>query len=116
MATATLARRAHARWHLYVAAVVISLFIAIPMYLLAVAAFTPRAVLNGFPKPLVPIAISADTMQAFLSTRGVAPSVLNSLIVGLLTLVFSTVLGAPAGYALARFTFKGHDAFQLLIL
>jgi multiple sugar transport system permease protein len=117
MATATLAtRRRPTRWHLYVLAILISLFILIPIYLIAVAAFTPRVVLNGFPKPVLPVAFSFDTMQAFLSTRGVGQSVINSLIVGLMTLVMSTVLGAPAGYALARFAFRGRDSFQLLIL
>jgi multiple sugar transport system permease protein len=116
-ATAPLAtRRRPTRWHLYVFAILISLFILIPIYLIAVAAFTPRAVLNGFPKPVVPVAFSIDTMQAFLSTRGVGQSVINSLIVGLLTLVMTTVLGAPAGYGLARFAFRGRDSFQLLIL
>src|SRR5215211_3705660 len=98
MAAATSAlqsRKRPARWHLYLFAILISLFILIPIYLIAVAAFTPRVVLNGFPKPLLPVAISTDTMQAFLNTRGVAPSVVNSLIVGVMTLVLSTVLGAP---------------------
>jgi multiple sugar transport system permease protein len=104
------------RWGLYAAAVLISLFIVIPMYLIAVAAFSPRAVLNGFPKALVPTVLSAETMQAFLNTRGIGQSVVNSIIVGLLTLVLSTVLGTPAGYALARFAFRGRDSFQLLIL
>jgi multiple sugar transport system permease protein len=119
MAAATESMPAHRRpprWHLYVFAVVISLFILIPIYLIAVAAFTPRAVLNGFPKPIAPVAFSVDTMQSFLNTRGVGQSVINSLIVGLMTLVMSTVLGAPAGYALARFAFRGRDSFQLLIL
>jgi multiple sugar transport system permease protein len=117
MATMSVARRrGHTRWHLYVAAIAISLFILVPIYVIAVAAFTPRAVLNGFPKPLLPVAISTDTMQAFLSARGVAPAVVNSLIVGGITLVLSLLLGAPAGYALARFSFRGRDGFQLLIL
>lgn len=117
MAAASIAaRRRPARWHLYVFAMAISLFILIPIYLIAVAAFTSRGALNGFPKPIVPTAFATDTMQAFLATRGVGQSVINSLIVGLLTLVLSTVLGAPAGYALARFAFRGRDAFQLLIL
>jgi multiple sugar transport system permease protein len=104
------------RWHLYVAAVLISLFILIPIYLIAVAAFTPQSVLNGFPKPLLPVVVSFDTMQAFLNARGVLQSVVNSIIVGAITLVLSLVLGAPAGYALARFAFRGRDSFQLLIL
>jgi multiple sugar transport system permease protein len=64
----------------------------------------------------VPVAISADTMQAFLGSRGVGQSVINSLIVGAMTLVFALVLGAPAGYGLARYAFRGRDTFQLLIL
>jgi multiple sugar transport system permease protein len=117
MATAVIARKPPPpRWQLYAAAIAVSLFILIPIYLIAVAAFTPRSVLNGFPKPLLPVAISTDTMQAFLSTRGVGPSILNSIAVGVMTLVMSTVLGAPAGYALARYVFRGRDSFQLLIL
>jgi multiple sugar transport system permease protein len=104
------------RWGLYAAAIGITLFILIPIYLIAMAAFSPRAVLNGFPKPLVPTVLSAETMQAFLGTRGIVPSVINSLIVGAITLVLSTLLGAPAGYALARFGFRGRDTFQLIIL
>ncbi len=108
--------RARPRWRLYAAAVLISLFILLPIYLIAVAAFSPRAVLNAFPKALVPAVLSAETMQAFLGTRAVGQSVINSLIVGGITLVLSTLIGAPAGYALARFGFRGKDAFQLLIL
>ena len=104
------------RWGLYVGAIAITLFIVVPIYLIAMAAFSPRAVLNGFPKPLVPTVLSAETMQAFLNTRGITPSVINSLIVGVITLVLSTLLGAPAGYALARFGFRGRDTFQLVIL
>ncbi len=118
MATAAVTQRRTrpSRWHLYAAAIVLSLFILVPIYVIAVAAFTPRTVLNGFPKPLLPISISTDTMQAFLATRGVGQSVINSLIVGAMTLVMSLVLGTPAGYALARFAFRGRDSFQLLIL
>jgi multiple sugar transport system permease protein len=119
MATTAVAPRrkpSPTRWHLYVAAIVISLFILVPIYLIAVAAFTPRVVLNGFPKPIVPVAASFDTMQAFLATRGVAQSVINSFIVGGLCLVMSLALGTPAGYALARFAFRGRDSYQLVIL
>ena len=108
------ARRA--RVGLYVGAILITLFILLPIYLIATAAFSPRAVLNGFPKSIVPTVLSAETMQAFLATRGVGSSVVNSIIVGGITLLLSTAIGAPAGYALARFGFRGRDAFQLVIL
>ena len=116
MATSIAAPRRPSRWHLYVWAILISLFIVVPIYVIAVAAFTPRSVLNGFPKPLLPVAISTDTMQAFLASRGVGQSVLNSVVVGVMTLVLSLLLGAPAGYSLARFAFRGRDSFQMLIL
>ena len=89
-------------------------FILIPIYVIAVAAFTPRSVLNAFPKPLLPLAISTDTMQAFLATRGVGQSVITVVIVGGMTMVWRTA-GTPAGYALARFASAAVTA-QLLIL
>ena len=50
MAAATVAQRKQpSKWHLYVAAVAISLFIVIPIYLIAVAAFTPTSVAAGQP-------------------------------------------------------------------
>ena len=56
-------------------------------------------------------------MQAFLGSRGVMQSLGQQHHRGRsITLVLSLVLGAPAGYALARFAFRGRDAFQLLIL
>jgi multiple sugar transport system permease protein len=40
----------------------------------------------------------------------------NSVVVAVITLALSTLLGAPAGYALARYLFKGRGAYRLLIL
>ena len=55
MATVAVARRkAPSRWPLYVAAIAISLFILIPIYLIAVAAFTPRVVLNACESAFLP--------------------------------------------------------------
>jgi multiple sugar transport system permease protein len=41
---------------------------------------------------------------------------LNSVIAALLTMAFSIALGAPAGYALARYSFRGANAYRLTIL
>jgi multiple sugar transport system permease protein len=54
--------------------------------------------------------------MTFLRIEGVWNAALNSLIVAGLTMLFSIALGAPAGYALARYTFRGQDAFRLLVL
>ena len=41
---------------------------------------------------------------------------LRSMEVAVLCMIFSIALGAPAGYALARFAFRGANTYRLLIL
>jgi multiple sugar transport system permease protein len=55
-------------------------------------------------------------MEFFLGSYGVIPSPLNSIWVALLTIGITLVIAAPAGYALARFVFRGREAFRLGIL
>jgi len=100
----------------YLAAILIALWILIPIYLITIAAFSPRDVIYGWPKALFPQAISVETMQFFINSHGVLPSLRNSVIVALLTLAVSLVIGAPAGYGLARYIFRGQDAFRMAIL
>lgn len=109
-------RRRRNRVLIQVACLAITAFMAAPMYLITLAAFSSRDALNTFPKPLLPTDPSADTMRAFLGATGVVPGFLNSLAVGLLTVVLSLLFGAPAGYALGRHAFTGRDAYQLFLL
>jgi multiple sugar transport system permease protein len=101
---------------LYAAAISISLFFLVPLYLIAVSAFSPQQAIFAYPKPLIPTTLSADTMLFFLNARGVKESLLNSVIVGIMTLALALAVGAPAGYALARFFFRGRDSYKLVIL
>lgn len=101
---------------IYLLAIALALWVLIPIYLIALLAFSPRDLVYGWPKPLVPTQLSVDTMAFFLNSYGVLASVRNSVVVALLTLVLSLLIGAPAGYALARYVFPGHDTYQLLIL
>ena len=112
----TTRRRAPSHWPLYLLAVVLTAFFILPIYLIFIAAISTPAEISAFPKALYPRQISLDTLLFFLTFPGVAPSMINSVAVALLTLVLSTVIGAPAGYGLARFVFRGRDAFKLLIL
>ncbi len=105
-----------ARGLVYLLALAIALWILIPIYLIALAAFSPRDLVYGWPKPLLPVHISFETMRFFLNAYGVLASVRNSVVVALLTLALSLLIGAPAGYALARYIFRGRDVYQLLIL
>jgi multiple sugar transport system permease protein len=90
--------------------------VLVPVYLVAVTAFTPRQVSYGFPKPFLPGTVSAETVRFFADSTGVMPALWRSVVVAALTLALSTLLGAPAGYALARFAFRGKGAYRLLIL
>jgi multiple sugar transport system permease protein len=109
-------RSAPSRWPLYLLAGVLTLIMLLPIYLITIAALSPRADLLAFPKPFIPSEISTETISFFLNSRGVLPSAWNSVLVGLITLVLSLVIGAPAGYALSRFAFRGRDSFRMLIL
>ena len=94
----------------------VTLFMGLPIYLIALAALSSRESLNRFPLPLLPTDLSTDTLSRFLAATGVIPGFLNSIQVGLFTLVVSLLLGVPAGYALARYAFRGRDAYQLFLL
>lgn len=101
---------------LYTVAVILALWTLIPIYLVALAAFSERSAIYEFPKPLLPTRFSTDTMSFFVNSTGVLPSVRNSIIVAVATILLGLFIGAPAGYALARFRFPGRDGFQVGVL
>ena len=100
----------------YVAAVLLALWVLAPIYLITITAFSPRQVVYGYPKDLIPTVFSSETMDFFVNANGVLPALWRSVIVATVTLIFSTLIGAPAGYAIARFVFPGRDAFRLTVL
>ncbi|HVQ93381.1 MAG TPA: carbohydrate ABC transporter permease [Mycobacteriales bacterium] len=111
-----LRRRRRQRALLQLAAVAITLFMAAPIYLITLAAFSSRQALNEYPKSVLPTDVSTETLRGFLSSAGIVPSFLNSVAVGLLAVLLSIGLGAPAGYAIARYAFRGRDAYQIVLL
>jgi multiple sugar transport system permease protein len=113
---APLRRHRRARVGLQVACLAITAFMAVPLYLITLAALSSRASLNAFPLSLLPTNLSLETLGAFLSSTGVVPSFGNSLIVGFWTLVLSLLIGVPAAYGLARTRFAGKEPYQLFLL
>ena len=115
-------RRARARRRLfgraltYAAAVLLALWVLAPIYLITITAFSPRSVVYGYPKDLTPTTFTTETMDFFVNAEGVLAALGRSVIVAIVTLIFSTVIGAPAGYAISRFVFPGRDAFRLAVL
>lgn len=101
---------------LQAACILITLFMVAPIYLIALAALSTSDSLNHFPLSLVPTHFSTRTMRSFLSLTGVIPGFTNSMQVGVAALLLSLVIGAPAGYAVARYFFRGREAYQLFML
>ena len=100
---------------LIVGAAIATVWVLLPIYLLLVNAWSSQDVVNAFPKSFLP-EMNHESLSFLLGFDGVLSSLVNSLIVAMITMVFSIGLGAPAGYALARYDFRGKGTFRLLIL
>lgn len=112
-----LRRRRLARALTYAVGILISLWVLIPILFIASMAFTTPAVVRSYPKGVLPfIPFSTATMRFFLNSSGIVPGIINSVIVAVITLALSTLIAAPAGYAISRYYFRGRDAYRLSIL
>lgn len=101
----------------YAVAVFLALWILVPIYFVFSMAFTTQETVFSYPKNILPfIPFSTDTMRFFLESEGVISSLWNSVLVAVITLLLSTAISIPAGYAIARYLFKGRDPFRLSVL
>jgi multiple sugar transport system permease protein len=104
------------RMLVYGCAILVTLFMLVPVYLITLAAFSTREAVFDYPHSLWPTSLSLDSLTFFVTFPGVLPSLLRSLAVGLMTVGLSLLLGCPAGYAIARYSFRGRDLLQLLLV
>ncbi len=94
-------------------------WVLVPLYLIALAATGGTAVVDAWPKPFLPTGTLAATLaplRQFLGIAGVWSALLTSVETALTCVVISLALGLPAGYALARFPFRGALVFRVLVL
>ncbi len=94
----------------------LSVFWILPVYIIGISAIGSREAATAWPKSWWPGSFSLESLSYFLAFTGVWNAVLNSVIVALMTMVFSIVLGEPAGYALARYDFKGQGVYRAMIM
>jgi multiple sugar transport system permease protein len=104
------------KWLFWSGVTLLCVWVLLPIYLVALGAFGGRAAVFKWPKSFWPTDVSLQAMATFLAVDGVARAFTNSLIAAGLTVMLSLLLGAPAGYALARFPFKGANGYRLLVL
>ena len=95
---------------------VVTAWVVVPIWLIAGSAVGGQGLINTWPKPLWPAMASFSQISDFLAIEGVWRSLLISVEVAVMCMVFSILLGAPAGYALARFAFRGVTLFRLMVL
>ncbi|MGR6913886.1 carbohydrate ABC transporter permease [[Actinomadura] parvosata] len=99
------------RWQIYLPLALYLLFTLVPFYWMLVFAFRPAGSTAIVPWPL--------TLQHFDTVwngMGFAVFFRNSLMVGVASLVATTVVALAGGYALARYDFRGKGAFMVGML
>jgi multiple sugar transport system permease protein len=112
-----LRRQRFNRGLVYALGIVICLWVLVPIWFIASMALTTPEYVRAYPKGVLPfIPFSLETMRFFLSSQGIIPGTINSIFVALVTLVLSTLIAAPAGYAISRYLFRGRDVYRLSIL
>jgi multiple sugar transport system permease protein len=112
-----LRRQRRGRMFTYAVAILIALWILLPIFFIGSMALTTPEAVRAYPKSVLPfVPFSLETMQFFLNSEGIIPGVINSVIVAVITLVLSTIIAAPAGYAMSRYIFPGRNFFRLSIL
>ncbi|WP_171233371.1 carbohydrate ABC transporter permease [Ruegeria sp. HKCCA4812] len=90
-------------------------WVIVPLYLLFVNTMSSPDTVNSFPKSFLP-EFDMGSLEFFAGFQGMMAALWNSVVVALMTMVMSIAIGAPAGYALSRFDFRGKELFRLLIL
>jgi multiple sugar transport system permease protein len=99
----------------YGAALILALFVAFPIYLIFVSAVTTEPI-RDFPKSVVPPGVTVDAIATFLRAPGVLDAFWRSVVVAIITVILALGIGAPAGYAIARYAFRGRDGYRLVVL
>ena len=100
---------------LYAAATLTASWILVPLLLIVVSAFAVPQDYYDTAK-LLPTRYTLENVDTFLFILGAWRSTLNSLLVAFLTILISFGLGIPAGFSIARYVFRGKDAFRLFII
>ncbi|EGX57605.1 ABC transporter permease protein [Streptomyces zinciresistens K42] len=99
------------RWQIYLPLSVYLLFTLIPFYWILLFSLRPAGSTS-----LVPWPMTFDHFEKVWTDRSFATYFQNSVLVGLATLVTTTLVALAGGYALARFDFKIKRAFMLALL
>ncbi len=103
------------KWIFLFGVVFLCAWVLLPIYFLFLNALSSPEAINRFPKAFWP-EFDLSSLRFFIQFAGILQALFNSVVVAALTMFFSILIGAPAGYALARFDFWGKGLFRILII
>lgn len=115
MSDAVADTRATGRWVYKSAVLLLCAWVLVPIYFLLVNTLSSPEAVSSFPKSFFP-EMDMGSLTFFANFAGMLSALKNSILVASITMVMSIAIGAPAGYALSRFDFRGKELFRLLIL
>ncbi|MEV8090832.1 carbohydrate ABC transporter permease [Streptomyces nigra] len=99
------------RWQIYLPLSVYLLFTLIPFYWILLFSLRPPGSTS-----LVPWPMTFEHFEKVWTERGFGTYFQNSVLVGAVTLVMTTLVALAGGYALARFKFRVKRVFMLALL
>jgi len=95
--------------------VFLCLWVLAPIYFLLINTLSSPEDITAFPKKLVP-PMDTENVKFFANYYGVGKALWSSIQVAVVTMILSIGAGAPAGYALSRFDFRGKSAFRIMVM
>jgi multiple sugar transport system permease protein len=108
-------RRRLAAVALYAMLVLGALLALLPMVWMVSASLMPTGEANSYPPRLFPSAVTFEHYTALFTGLNLGRYLLNSTIVAVTATLISVLVNSMAGYAFAKFRFRGRDAlFRVL--
>ncbi|TCD12298.1 carbohydrate ABC transporter permease [Oricola cellulosilytica] len=107
--------RSASKWLFVAGVVMLCIWVLLPIYFLMINALSSPEEVTSFPKRMFP-SFDLASVTFFFKFQGVLRALWNSVQVASLTMILAIGLGAPAGYALSRFDFRGKEAFRFLVI
>ncbi|WP_406352843.1 carbohydrate ABC transporter permease [Streptomyces sp. NBC_01635] len=99
------------RWHIYLPLGIYLLFTLVPFYWILLFALRPAGSTS-----LVPWPMTTAHFEKVWTDRAFGTFFQNSVLVGVATLITTTLVALAGGYALARFDFRVKRVFMLALL
>ena len=95
---------------------VVSLIILLPILVMILTSFKTTGEINSAVFHFLPESLNLDNYKAAMSTGSWLIYFRNSLVITLISIVFSLLFNSVAGYAFARLHFKGSKVLFTLLL